>query len=138
MEEIADIVRQIGRQQGENVYLRTCYALFKHLQDKADEAREDLLRLHQSGASASFEDEFSSVYHVAQELRTSVHAFVDQARHAQSACEEFSQVEPSFSAREAFKFTDTTRTSEMPEATAHEVCDSPQSMRFIMVPLDIL
>ncbi|CAG8414783.1 unnamed protein product [Penicillium salamii] len=138
MEEIADIVRQIGRQQGENLYLRTCYALFKHLQDKAEEAREDLLRLHQSAASASSDDVFSPIYQVAHELRISVHALVNQARHAQLACEEFCQLEPSFSALEAFRFTDTTGTADMPETTAHEICDSPRSMRFIMLPVEIL
>ena len=138
MEEIADIVRQIGRQQGENVYLRTCYTLFKHLQDKAEEAREDLLRLHQSGASTSSDDDFYPVYQVAHELRTSVHALVDHAHNAQSACEEFCQLGPSFSAHEAFSFTDTTRTAEVPETATHGVCDSPRSMRFIMLPVNDL
>jgi hypothetical protein len=32
MDEIVEIVRQIGRQQGENAYYRACYGLLKHLQ----------------------------------------------------------------------------------------------------------
>lgn len=137
MEEIANIVRQIGQQQGENLYLRTCYTLFKHLQDNAGEAREDLLRLHQSGASVSSDDAFSPIYQVAHELRISVDALVCQARQAQSACEEFCQLEPSFSALEAFRFTDTTQTPDTPETTAHEACDSPRSMQFVIFPVEI-
>ncbi|KAJ5365252.1 hypothetical protein N7517_008138 [Penicillium concentricum] len=136
MEEIADIVRQIGRQQGENAYFRACYALFKHLQDKAREASEDLLRLHQSGTFGSSDDEFYAAYQVAQELRISVHDLVDQACKAQLACEEFCQLEPRYSARKAFKFTDTTQTAEASETNTQEGCDSPRSMRFIILPVN--
>ncbi|CAI7613731.1 unnamed protein product [Penicillium viridicatum] len=135
MEEIVDIVRQIGRQQGENVYFRTCYALFKHLQDKAEQASEDLLHLHQSGAFGFSDEEFYLVYQVAQELQVSVHDLADQALKAQLACEEFCELDPSYSAREAFKFTDTVQTAGKSEADASQgVCDSPRSMQFIMLP----
>ena len=137
MEEIANIVRQIGRQQGENVYFRACYALFKHLQDKAEQASEDLLRLYQSGAFGSSDDEFYPVYQVAQELQASVHDLADQARKAQSACEEFCELDPSYSAREAFMFTDTVQATRKTEADGfQDICDSPRSMQFIMVPVD--
>ncbi|KAJ5111911.1 hypothetical protein NUU61_001541 [Penicillium alfredii] len=56
MDEIEDIVRRIGRQQGENAYYRSCYVLLKQLQDAVGKAAEDLLRLHQSGAFLSFDD----------------------------------------------------------------------------------
>ena len=46
MDEIADIVRQVGRQQGENAYYRACYALLKRLQELTSQASNDLLRLH--------------------------------------------------------------------------------------------
>lgn len=133
------IVRQIGRQQGENVYFRTCYALFKHLQDKAEQASEDLLHLHQSGAFGFSDDEFYLVYQVAQELQISVHDLADQALKAQLACEEFCELDPSYSAREAFKFTDTVQTAGKSEADASQgVCDSPRSMQFIMLPVNDL
>lgn len=139
MEEIVDIVRQIGRQQGANVYFRTCYALFKHLQDKAEQASEDLLHLHQSGAFGFSDDEFYLVYQVAQELQISVHDLADQALKAQLACEEFCELDPSYSAREAFKFTDTVQTAGKSEADASQgVCDSPRSMQFIMLPVNDL
>lgn len=137
MEEIVDIVRQIGRQQGENVYFRTCYALFKHLQDKAEQASQDLLHLHQSGGFGSSDDEFYPVYQVAQELQASVHELTDQALKAQLACEEFCQLDPCYSARGAFKFTDPVHFAGKTEADASQgVCDSPRSMQFIMLPVN--
>ncbi|KAJ5775842.1 uncharacterized protein N7511_000853 [Penicillium nucicola] len=139
MEEIVDVVRQIGRQQGENVYFRACYTLFKHLQDKTEQASEDLIRLHQSGASGSLYDEFYPVYQIAQELQASVQILADQSRKAQSACEEFCELDPRYSAREAFKFTDSAQEPGNVENHANRgVCDSPRSMQFIMVPVDDL
>lgn len=136
MEEIADIIRQIGRQQGENVYFRACYALFKHLQDKAGQASKELLRLHRSGAFGSSDNEFYAAYQVAHELRISVHGLVDQACKAQLACEEFCQLEPTYSARESFKFTDMMQTAEGSEINAQEDCGSPRSIRFILLPVN--
>ncbi|OQD77355.1 hypothetical protein PENANT_c111G07522 [Penicillium antarcticum] len=139
MEEIVEIVRQIGRQQGENIYFRACYALFKHLQDKSEQASEDLIRLHQSGACGLLDDEFYPVYQVAQELQASVHNLANQARKAQSACEEFCELKPRYSARETFAFADTVQAPEKVENHAYQgVCDSPRSMQFMMVPVDIL
>ncbi|KAI2739616.1 hypothetical protein N7455_006067 [Penicillium solitum] len=139
MEEIVDIVRQIARQQGENVYFRTCYALFKHLQDKAEQASQDLLHLHLYGAFGSSDDEFYPAYQVAQELQVSVHELANQALKAQLACEEICELDPSYSAREAFKFTDTAHTAGKTEADASQgVCDSPRSMQFILLPVNDL
>ncbi len=42
MNDIADIVRAIGQQQGEYAYYRACYSLFKQLQDLLAEVTEDL------------------------------------------------------------------------------------------------
>ena len=87
MDEIEDIVRQIGRQQGENAYCRSCYVLLKQLQDAVGQAAEDLLRLHQSGAFLSFDD-FHPVSQIADDLRNSIHDLVCQERKAQLAWEE--------------------------------------------------
>ncbi|CAG8175915.1 unnamed protein product [Penicillium salamii] len=139
MEEIVNIVRQIGRQQGENVYFRACYALVKHLQDKTEQASEELIRLHQSGAFGSSDDEFYPVYRIAQELQASVHNLADQARKAQSACEEFCELDPRYSASEAFTFADTTQApGKVGNHNYQGICDSPRSMQFIMVPMDEL
>lgn len=102
MDEIINITRQIGRQQGENLYYRACYALLKHLQELVTEASDDLLRLQQSGAYGSPEDEYYPVYQIVHELQTSINKLIDQACHAQLACEEFCDVDPRFSARDLF------------------------------------
>ena len=88
MDEIEDIVRRIGRQQGENAYYRSCYVLLKQLQDAVGQAAEDLLRLHQSGAFLSFDD-FHPVSQIADDLRNSIHDLMCQERKAQLAWEEF-------------------------------------------------
>ncbi|CAL5871615.1 uncharacterized protein PFLUO_LOCUS5868 [Penicillium psychrofluorescens] len=81
MDEIVDIVRQIGHQQGENTFYRTCYNLLKQLQDKVAQASEDLLRLQQSEALSPDHD-FHPVLRVAEELRNSVNTLISQAREA--------------------------------------------------------
>ena len=88
MDEIVDIVRQIGHQQGENTYYRTCYNLLKQLQDKVAQASEDLLRLQQS-ETLSPDHDFHPVCQVAEQLRTSVNTIISQAREAHLAWEEF-------------------------------------------------
>jgi hypothetical protein len=137
MEEIVNIVREIGRQQGENVYFRACYTLFKHLQDKTQQASEELIHLHQSGDFGSSDDEFYPVYQIAQELQASVHNLTDQARKAQLACEEFCELDSRYSACETFKFADRVQAPRKVVKHAYQgVCDSPRSMQFIMVPVD--
>jgi hypothetical protein len=44
---IVEIVRQIGRQQGENAYYRACYSLLKHLQELVKQALDEILRCQQ-------------------------------------------------------------------------------------------
>lgn len=103
MDEIAEIVRHIGRQQGENVYYRACYALFKRLQELIEQSSDDLHRLYQSGTISSSEDDFYPVYEVLQDLRASILELIDQACNTQSACEELCPVDPSFAARTVFQ-----------------------------------
>lgn len=47
MDEIVQIVREIGQQQAQNAYYRDCYALFKSLQDLMDQTFNDLQYLYQ-------------------------------------------------------------------------------------------
>jgi hypothetical protein len=50
MDEIIEIVRRIGRQQGQNAYYRTCYTLLKQSQDLILETSNELLDLYHSNA----------------------------------------------------------------------------------------
>ncbi|KAI2791704.1 hypothetical protein POX_c04576 [Penicillium oxalicum] len=102
MDEIADIVRQIGRQQGENAYYRACYALLKRLQELTTHASNELLRLHQFGPLGS-EYQLQSAYEVVHELRNSAYELIDEACNAQAACEEFCRVDDRFSANAIFR-----------------------------------
>lgn len=119
MDEIADIVRQIGRQQGENVYYRACYALLKRLQERTNQTSNDLLRLHQSGTFDSAEYRLYPAYEVVHELQNLAYELIDQACDAQAACEEFCPVDNRFSANEVFRsanwpqMTDRNQTLEM-------------------------
>ncbi|KAJ5642304.1 hypothetical protein N7490_006304 [Penicillium lividum] len=45
MDEIAKLVRELGRQQRENAFYRICYGLLKRLQDTLGQASDDLLFL---------------------------------------------------------------------------------------------
>jgi hypothetical protein len=104
MDEITQIVRDIGRQQGQNAYYRTCYALLKRLQECIDQSSNDLLRLYQSGTLGSPNEEAEPINLVMDELRNSVHSLVGQAQNAQASCEMICPVDPCFSARDAFIF----------------------------------
>lgn len=103
MDEIAQIVRDIGQQQGENVYFRACYAILKRLQELTEQTSDDLRRLHQSPFVGSSDEAFAPVYHTLCELQTAVFDLTDQACNAQSACEELCPVDPSFAAHHVFE-----------------------------------
>jgi len=103
MDEIERIVRQIGQQQGENVYYRSCYSLFKRLQDVVARFFDDLHRIHQSGLAGSPNCGFDPVHQALQGLRASIHDIIEQACDVQAACEEICPIDPSFAAVSAFK-----------------------------------
>ncbi len=107
MEEITQIVRDIGRQQAQNAYYRECYALLKCLQECVDQTSNDLLRLYQSGSLGSLNDEIRPVNSIMDELRDTVRELIEKARNAQASCEMYCPVDPCFSARDAFSFTET-------------------------------
>ncbi|OJZ80088.1 hypothetical protein ASPFODRAFT_53961 [Aspergillus luchuensis CBS 106.47] len=46
MDEILELVRQIGRQQGQNTYYRSCYFFLKDLQDLIPHVLHRLNNLH--------------------------------------------------------------------------------------------
>jgi hypothetical protein len=103
MDEIERIVRQIGQQRGENIYYRSCYSLFKRLQDVIARSSDDLYRIHQPGPARSPVYEFDHVYQALQELRVSIYDIIDQACDVQSACEELCPIDPAFTAVDAFE-----------------------------------
>jgi hypothetical protein len=106
MDEITQIVRDIGRQQAHNAYYRKCYSLLKHLQECVDRTSDDLLRLHQAGELVSYCDGVRPVNSIMDELRHSVLELIERARNAQTSCEMYCPVDANFSARDAFSFTD--------------------------------
>lgn len=84
MDDIADIVRAIGQQQGEYAYYRACYSLFKQLQDVVAEVTEDLITLHESQQCNPSEG-FSAVSRVAENFRLSVQSISSQEKNARLA-----------------------------------------------------
>lgn len=87
-EDIVEIVREIGRQQGQNAYYRACYLLLKQLQDSVLWASNDLLRLYYSNDSIPAQD-FESVAEISACLRNAVHDLQSRARRAKMNWEEF-------------------------------------------------
>ncbi|KAI2787000.1 hypothetical protein POX_f07353 [Penicillium oxalicum] len=102
MDGIVEVVRQIGRQQGENAYYRACYGLLKRLQELIEQASEELLRHQQSGLQGSPSQSSDHAYKILRELQESTFDLVDQACDAQSSCEEFCPIDHRFSARHVF------------------------------------
>ncbi|KAJ5471977.1 hypothetical protein N7539_008546 [Penicillium diatomitis] len=98
MDEIVEIVRQVGRQQGENAYYRSRYGLLKRLQELIEEASEELLRHQQTRALDLPSQSSVHAYRILRELQESKFDLIDQACDAQSSCEEFCPVGDRFSA----------------------------------------
>ncbi|KAJ5291408.1 hypothetical protein N7478_000659 [Penicillium angulare] len=80
---LTDIVRDIGRQQGENVYYRTCYRLLKYLQDSVVRAVEDLERI--TAPPLSCPEDFVAAQEVASSLRKLAQSLILQEQAALSA-----------------------------------------------------
>ncbi|KAJ5291502.1 hypothetical protein N7478_000753 [Penicillium angulare] len=83
MPALTDIVRDIGRQQGENVYYRTCYRLLKFLQDSVDRAVEDLERI--TAPPLNCPGDFVAAQEVACSLRKLAQTLILQEQAALSA-----------------------------------------------------
>jgi len=97
MDEIVEIVRKIGQQQGENIYYRACHALFKRLQELVEDSSEELHRVYHSGSFEAGNNPFSPVYHITTELRGAIYELLEQA------CEEICPVNPNTAASEIFR-----------------------------------
>ena len=87
-EDIVEIVREIGRQQGQNAYYRACYLLLKQLQDSVLCASNDLLRLYYSDDSVPAPD-FEPVAEISARLRNAAYDLQSRARRAKMNWEEF-------------------------------------------------
>jgi uncharacterized protein YaaR (DUF327 family) len=99
MEDIVQIVRQIGQQQAQNAYYRDCYALFKLLQDLTEHTSNELQRLHKTGTERSN----NSVHQELRNFQNTICNLVERACEAQAECEEFCSVNASFSARDVLE-----------------------------------
>ncbi|KAJ5291450.1 hypothetical protein N7478_000701 [Penicillium angulare] len=80
---LTDIVRDIGRQQGENVYYRTCYRLLKYLQDAVTRAVGDLE--HITAPPPNCHVGFVGAQEVADSLRKLAQGLILQEQAALSA-----------------------------------------------------
>lgn len=84
MDDITQIVRAIGQQQGEYAYYRACYSLFKQLQEVVAEVTEDLDGLHASQQYNPSEG-FSAVSRAAEHFRLSVQSISSREKNARLA-----------------------------------------------------
>ena len=101
MDEIVQIIREIGQQQAQNAYFRDCYALFKLLQDLTDQTFNDLQSLYKSETlNSSY-----SVHQVLWKLQNAICSLVERACEAQDVCEALCPVHASFSARDILEPT---------------------------------
>lgn len=85
MDEIVEIVRRMGLQQGQNAYYRTCYTLLNTSQDAILQASNKLLDLYYSDAFEGPE----SVTAIADDLRNDIRASITRERRARSHWDEF-------------------------------------------------
>lgn len=99
MEDVVQIVRQIGQQQAHNAYYRDCYSLFKLLQELTEHTFTELQRLYKSGTERST----NSVHQLLRNYQNTICNLVERACEAQAECEEFCSVNESHSARVVFE-----------------------------------
>lgn len=102
MDEIVDIVRQIGRQQGENAYYRACYGLLKRLQELVEQTSDEMLRCQQMQTLNQPSQSLGDIYGTLHNLQESTFDLIDQACDAQTSCEEFCPIDRRFSACHIF------------------------------------
>ncbi|CAG8679423.1 unnamed protein product, partial [Penicillium salamii] len=113
MEDIVQIVRQIGQQQAHNAYYRDCYSLFKLLQELTEHTFTELQRLYKSGTERST----NSVHQLLRKFQHTICNLVERACEAQAECEEFCSVNESHSARVVFE---PIRRMSPPTQSSHE------------------
>ncbi|KAJ5720256.1 uncharacterized protein N7483_008190 [Penicillium malachiteum] len=88
MSEIAEIVREIGRQQAENLFYRKCYAILKSLQDVISQAADDLVKVYESSLHREFND-LRHAHQIVEELRMYLDEIHDREKNALTALTEF-------------------------------------------------
>jgi hypothetical protein len=88
MDEVVDIVRRVGHQQGQNAYYGTCYTLLKKIQDLILQTSNELLDLYHSNAF----EEPESVSTIAEDLRNDIQTLIARERRARSYWDESFQV----------------------------------------------
>ncbi|KAJ5938463.1 hypothetical protein N7466_001597 [Penicillium verhagenii] len=93
------IIRELGRQRAQNAYYRDCYALFKSLQDLAEQTSNELRSIYKSDGDHSA----YSVHRVLWQLQNNVFGLIEQACEAQATCEELCPIDLVFSARDVLE-----------------------------------
>ncbi|KAJ5672856.1 hypothetical protein N7507_001983 [Penicillium longicatenatum] len=88
MDEIADIVREIGRQQAENLFYRKCYGILKHLQDVVSHIADDLIQIHERSLHGDAGD-LRHACQVVEELRMYLNEIYDRENNALIALTSF-------------------------------------------------
>lgn len=84
MDDIAEIVRAIGRQQGHNVYYRQCYSQLKLLQDLVVETSNQLLYIYHASNPFVSPDETESAGDIAINLRNTTQELLNKIQKAES------------------------------------------------------
>ncbi|KAJ5642293.1 hypothetical protein N7490_006293 [Penicillium lividum] len=92
MDDLAEIVREIGRQQGENSFYRTCYGILKRLQDIISQAADDLLHIHQVSAYGSVGN-VEQAYQIVEELKVLLEELSCREQRALIALRDFYAIE---------------------------------------------
>jgi hypothetical protein len=96
IDEIAQLERELGQQRVENAYYRDCYALFKLLQDLAENASHDLQRLYNSDSP---NDPRSSGHEILWSLQNTIFSMIEKACESEKRWNVLCRIDQSYSAR---------------------------------------
>lgn len=87
MQDLEELVREIGLQRIENNFYRVCYNLLKQLQDTVARSVEDLLHIYQN-ESYNTSPDFQSVGKLAEDMKIAIEEFKAQERKAERELED--------------------------------------------------
>ncbi|KAJ5976461.1 hypothetical protein N7481_010168 [Penicillium waksmanii] len=96
MEEIAHLERELGQQRVENAYYRDCYALFKLLQDLAENTSHDLQRLYNSDSP---NDPHCSGHEILWYLQNTISSMIEKACESEKRWNALCRIDQLYSAR---------------------------------------
>ncbi|KAJ5974748.1 hypothetical protein N7481_008455 [Penicillium waksmanii] len=96
IDEIAQLERELGQQRVENAYYRDCYALFKLLQDLAENASHDLQRLYNSDSP---NDLHCSGHEILWSLQNTISSVIEKACESEKRWNDLCHVDRSYSAQ---------------------------------------